>query len=163
MPPVFWVHDWQQHWQCVGLQSWQWPTQADISPFVCMDTGSGREGSVSSHDKLFRTGSKWTQSRDWRTGALAPVRPERSRASDFLLMFKYLTKQQIDTLHLRKYLRYGEDILLVHKEYTVAYRKLQSYKENHLPGVKRTGGVVVTGQPGIGMHMVFFANDVIAT
>jgi hypothetical protein len=78
---------------------------------------------------------------------------------------KYLAKQQIDSLGVRR-LRYPEDVLLVREEYTVAYSALQLYKKedaSQLLHTKRSGGVVVTGQPGIGMNlmwtMVFFADN----
>jgi hypothetical protein len=64
--------------------------------------------------------------------------------------FKYLTKQQIDSLSLRKHLCFNEDVLLVREEYKAAYTELKLCEDNHL--VERTGGMVVTGQSGIGMH-----------
>jgi hypothetical protein len=73
--------------------------------------------------------------------------------------FKYLTKKQIDSLGLRR-LGYDEVVLLVRDEYKLAYNDLCSYNKR-LKG--RRGGVVVTGQPGIGMHfsltVVSFANN----
>ncbi|KAH9035027.1 hypothetical protein EDB85DRAFT_951016 [Lactarius pseudohatsudake] len=59
--------------------------------------------------------------------------------------FQFLTEEQIDYLGLKTHLFYNEDVLLIREEYTVAYPTLRSYKKN--PG---SGGVVVTGQPGIG-------------
>ena len=59
--------------------------------------------------------------------------------------FKYLPKELIDSLGLRKYLLYDEEVLLVCEGYSVAYRDLQLLEKR-----PRCGGVVVTGQPGIG-------------
>jgi hypothetical protein len=61
--------------------------------------------------------------------------------------FKYFTEEQINTLRLRDLL-YTGDALLVRDEYEVSYKALCSYKEDSL-----IWGVVVTGQPGIGMHL----------
>lgn len=58
---------------------------------------------------------------------------------------KYLTKEQTDPLRTGLY--YREEVLLVRKDYDVTYHYIMSYKKN-----PRTGGMVVTGQPGIGMH-----------
>jgi hypothetical protein len=72
--------------------------------------------------------------------------------------FKHLTNEQILSLRLNR-LNYDEDVLLVRGEYEVTYRDLWSYNE----GAPARGGVVVTGQPGIGMHLsltvVSFADD----
>ncbi|KAH9077651.1 hypothetical protein EDB83DRAFT_2345111 [Lactarius deliciosus] len=59
--------------------------------------------------------------------------------------FQFLAKEQIDYLGLNAHFLYDEAVLLVRKEYKVAYPALRSYKTN-----LRSGGVVVTGQPGIG-------------
>ena len=50
---------------------------------------------------------------------------------------------------LRDPLFYPESILLIREEYKTLYNDLWSYK--NLP---RVGGVVVSGQPGIGMHIL---------
>ncbi|KAH8981944.1 hypothetical protein EDB86DRAFT_3129307 [Lactarius hatsudake] len=59
--------------------------------------------------------------------------------------FQFLTEEQINYLGLRDHLLYHEVTLLAREEYKVAYPTLRSYKES-----PRSGGVVVTGQPGIG-------------
>ena len=59
---------------------------------------------------------------------------------------KYLGTDQIAPL---KSLFYPEDILLVREEYKTLYDDIWSYR--NLP---RVGGVVVSGQPGIGMHIL---------
>ncbi|KAH9064626.1 hypothetical protein EDB87DRAFT_1598434 [Lactarius vividus] len=59
--------------------------------------------------------------------------------------FQFLSEEQIDYLGLRAHFLYDEAVLLVRKEYKIAYPILQSYKKT-----PRSGGVVVTGQPGIG-------------
>ena len=58
----------------------------------------------------------------------------------------YLGKDQIAPL---KSLFYPEDILLVREEYKTLYNDIWLYKNKN---VSRMGGVVVSGQPGIGMH-----------
>lgn len=68
--------------------------------------------------------------------------------------FKHLTKRQIDSLSVGEHLRYGASTLLVRNEYEVAYEVLRSYKEDKNQLVERDGGVVVTGQPGIGMRLM---------
>jgi hypothetical protein len=74
--------------------------------------------------------------------------------------FKYLAEEQIDSLKLDKLL-YNGVVLLARKEYEVAYHDLCSYKKNR--DTPNTGGVIVTGQSGIGMHLspsaVSFANN----
>jgi hypothetical protein len=64
---------------------------------------------------------------------------------------KYLTTQQIDFIGLREHLCFNEEVLLIREEYKLAYTELKSDEENHLK--ERSGGIVVTGQPGIGMHL----------
>lgn len=68
--------------------------------------------------------------------------------------FKYLSEEQIVSLKLRSLL-YHEVVLLVRQEYDVCYKDLKELQSGG-PG----GGVVVTGQPGIGTHLsltvVFF-------
>ncbi|KAH9048862.1 hypothetical protein EDB84DRAFT_1574436 [Lactarius hengduanensis] len=59
--------------------------------------------------------------------------------------FQFLSKEQIDYLGLKTDFLYSQPVLLVRNEYKVAYPTLRSYKTN-----PRSGGVVVTGQPGIG-------------
>ncbi|KAH9030527.1 hypothetical protein EDB85DRAFT_1429344 [Lactarius pseudohatsudake] len=59
--------------------------------------------------------------------------------------FQFLSNEQIDYLGLKTDFLYEEAVLLVRNEYKVAYPTLRSYKTN-----PRSGGVVVTGQPGIG-------------
>jgi hypothetical protein len=56
---------------------------------------------------------------------------------------KYFTEEQIVDLKLMRLL-YGETVLLVREEYDVCYNALKD---------SNSGGVVVTGQPGIGMHL----------
>ena len=61
---------------------------------------------------------------------------------------KYLPEEQIDSLQL-DHLSYNESILLVREEYEVAFTYLQEKKRP----CRRSAGMVVTGQPGIGMHL----------
>ena len=61
---------------------------------------------------------------------------------------KYLPEEHIDTLQL-DHLSYNESILLVREEYEVAFGHLQ---EKERPR-RRSTGMVVTGHPGIGMHL----------
>ena len=75
--------------------------------------------------------------------------------------FKYLTEKQILSLKLERLL-YNEVVLLVREEYNVCYKDLKdaySVAQEHKSG----GGVIVTGQPGIGMHLsltaIFFTNN----
>lgn len=67
--------------------------------------------------------------------------------------FKYLPKELIDSL-LVKHLRYGEDVLLVREEYKVAYRELQLLENPEDALEPRSGGIIVTGQPGIGSYLM---------
>jgi hypothetical protein len=60
---------------------------------------------------------------------------------------KYLSQNQIGPLNLRALL-YTPNVLLVRDEYELVYKDLCKYKDDK--SIKR-GGVVVTGQPGIGM------------
>ena len=63
--------------------------------------------------------------------------------------FKYLTKEQTVKLKLKQ-LQYNEKLLLVRNEYKMAYEMICLDKNNkHF----RMGGVVITGQPGAGMHL----------
>ncbi|KAH9011684.1 hypothetical protein EDB84DRAFT_1647058 [Lactarius hengduanensis] len=79
--------------------------------------------------------------------------------------FQFLAKEQIDYLGLKAHFLYDGDVLLVRNEYKVAFPTLQTYKKN-----PRSGGVVVTGQPGIGKtcflyYLLFYllsARDTIA-
>ena len=64
---------------------------------------------------------------------------------------KYLSKEHIDSLKLR-HLSYNEYVLLVREEYEVAYKYLQSWVEEEDP-YRRSVGMVVSGHPGIGMHL----------
>jgi hypothetical protein len=57
----------------------------------------------------------------------------------------YITEQKIDELGLGR-LNYDEKALLVRKEYEIAYGDLENYRATST----RSGGAVVTGQPGIG-------------
>ncbi|KAH9048878.1 hypothetical protein EDB84DRAFT_1556546 [Lactarius hengduanensis] len=59
---------------------------------------------------------------------------------------QYLKKGQIDSLGLAALL-YNESALLIRKEYKVIHDDLRSYERDP---TRRGGGVVVTGQPGIG-------------
>ncbi|KAN0136591.1 hypothetical protein V8E53_005638 [Lactarius tabidus] len=61
--------------------------------------------------------------------------------------YRYLTTQKIDELGLRA-LSYKAKILLVREEFEITYKELKDY--NKPPN--ESGGVVVTGQPGIGTH-----------
>lgn len=67
--------------------------------------------------------------------------------------FKYLPKELIDSL-LVKHFRCGEDVLLVREEYKVAYRELQLLENPEDALEPRSGGVVVTGQPGFGAYLM---------
>ncbi|KAH9030506.1 hypothetical protein EDB85DRAFT_2146652 [Lactarius pseudohatsudake] len=60
--------------------------------------------------------------------------------------FQYLKKGQIDSLGLSALL-YDESALLIRKEYKAIHDDLRSYERDP---TSRGGGVVVTGQPGIG-------------
>ena len=71
---------------------------------------------------------------------------------------KYLPEEYINSLQL-DHLSYTESILLVREEYEAAFKYLQEKK-----GARRTSaGIVITGHPGIGMHLspaaVSFANN----
>lgn len=66
----------------------------------------------------------------------------------------YLPKGLISSLGLRDNLRYGEDVLLVREEYTIALHELKLLESPTDPLEPRGGGVVVTGQPGIGAHLI---------
>ena len=74
---------------------------------------------------------------------------------------KYLPEEHIDSLQL-DHLSYNESILLVREEYEVTFSYLQSCEEKKRPQ-RRSAGMVVTGQPGIGMHLLpaalSFANN----
>ena len=59
---------------------------------------------------------------------------------------KYVSTECVEELQLR-YMYYLGDALLVRKEYHHALEELTVRAE----GRRRGGGVVVTGQPGIGM------------
>jgi hypothetical protein len=61
--------------------------------------------------------------------------------------YRYLTTQKIVELGLEA-LSYKAKILLVREEFEIAYKELKDY--NKPPN--ESGGVVVTGQPGIGTH-----------
>lgn len=63
---------------------------------------------------------------------------------------KYLPEEHIKSLKLKR-LSFDESILLVRKEYEVAFTYLQSCDEKGY--WVRTRGMAVTGQPGIGMHL----------
>ena len=71
---------------------------------------------------------------------------------------KYLSEEHIDSLKLDR-LSYNESVLLVREEYEIAFTYLQ---EKKCPR-RRSAGMVVTGHPGIGMHLspaaVSFANN----
>jgi hypothetical protein len=60
----------------------------------------------------------------------------------------YLPEDLINTLGL-DVLLYHDTFLLVRKEYEATYREISRYKENPM-----SGGVVITGQPGIGVHLL---------
>ncbi|KAH9169343.1 hypothetical protein EDB89DRAFT_1478125 [Lactarius sanguifluus] len=60
--------------------------------------------------------------------------------------FQYLKEEQIDSLGLGALL-YNESALLIRKEYKVVHDDLRLYERDLS---RRGGGVVVTGQPGIG-------------
>ena len=59
---------------------------------------------------------------------------------------KYLPKAQVDHLQIG-YLGYLEEVLLIRKEHIFAMNNLTS------KSLRKGGGVVVTGQPGIGMDL----------
>ena len=61
---------------------------------------------------------------------------------------KYIPQTSVDELGLRD-LGYNERCLLVRHEFISALDHLTSMSSND-----RSGGVVVTGQPGIGMHCI---------
>ena len=74
---------------------------------------------------------------------------------------KYLPEEHIDNLQL-DHLSLNASVLLVREEYEVAFRHLPSCEEKkRLRG--RSAGMVITGQSGIGMHLlpatVFFSNN----
>jgi hypothetical protein len=62
---------------------------------------------------------------------------------------KYLPEEHISSLKLKR-LSFDESVLLVREEYEVAFTYLQSQEEME---ARFSGGMVVTGQPGIGMHL----------
>jgi hypothetical protein len=62
---------------------------------------------------------------------------------------KYLSNEHIDSLQLER-LSYNEPVLLIREEYGLACEYLQS--QEGLEQRVRKGGMVVTGQPGIGAH-----------
>jgi hypothetical protein len=65
--------------------------------------------------------------------------------------WKYVPKEQIHSLEIQK-LGYDEgDGLLVRKEYEAAYKMDMFKSENALK--LGCGGIVVTGQPGIGVFL----------
>ena len=74
---------------------------------------------------------------------------------------KYMPEEHINSLKLG-HLSYNKSILLVRKEYEVAFTYFQSCEEKNRPQ-RMSAGMVVTGQPGIGMHLlpavVSFANN----
>jgi hypothetical protein len=74
---------------------------------------------------------------------LDPVGPDCGK-------LKYFSQNQIGRLNLKP-LRYLKEALLVRDEYEVVYEDLCSYKDK---ARLRGGGVVVTGQPGIGMLLL---------
>ena len=61
---------------------------------------------------------------------------------------KYLPEEHIETLKL-DHLSYNESILLVREEYEVAFEYLQEKERLR----RRSAGMVVSGHPGIGMHL----------
>ena len=63
--------------------------------------------------------------------------------------FKHLSQNRLSSLRL-DLLQYDEDVILVREEYKTVYKDLVSYQDGRQK--TRSGGVVVTGQPGIGMH-----------
>ena len=62
---------------------------------------------------------------------------------------KYLPEEHIDSLQL-DHLSYNESALLVREEYEIAFRYLQEKKTPR----RRSAGMVITGHPGIGMHLL---------
>jgi hypothetical protein len=76
-------------------------------------------------------------------------------------IIKYFTRDQIVSLKLKRLL-YKEVVLLVRHEYDVCYKDLKV--AHHVAHENESGGgVIVTGQPGIGMHLsltaIFFTNN----
>lgn len=63
---------------------------------------------------------------------------------------KYLTREQVIELKLTN-LQYDEEVLLVRHEYKTACKAIWLDKTQTVMG-SRKGGVIVTGQPGAGMH-----------
>jgi hypothetical protein len=61
---------------------------------------------------------------------------------------KYLPAAQVDYLQI-KHLGYPEQVLLIRTEYILSMNKFTS------KSLCEGGGVVITGQPGIGMDIVF--------
>ena len=64
---------------------------------------------------------------------------------------KYLPEEYINSLQLG-HLSYNESVLLVREEYEVTFRYLQSCEEKKEPR-RKSASMVVTGHPGIGMHL----------
>ena len=71
---------------------------------------------------------------------------------------KYLPEEHIGSLQLG-HLSYNESVFLVREEYEVTFGYLQEKNRT----LRRSAGMVVTGQPSIGMHLspaaVSFANS----
>jgi len=59
--------------------------------------------------------------------------------------FKYFSKPRLEYLKFNL-MDYFEDVLLIRDEYLAAYNTLEKWFSSGVTG----GGVVVTGQPGIG-------------
>jgi hypothetical protein len=66
-----------------------------------------------------------------------------AESSGTTVSYSYFTSALIEKLHLFL-LKFQEEILLVREEYVTAYDVMKSWSSSH------KGGVVITGQPGIG-------------
>ena len=71
--------------------------------------------------------------------------------------YRYLTTKRIVDLGL-KGLFYNVKVLLVRKGFQVAYKNLEDYKA--ISSSSSIGGVVVTGQPGIGEYLLPTADSI---
>jgi hypothetical protein len=68
--------------------------------------------------------------------------------------FKYFSEQLLQDLQFGR-MDYHEKVLLIREEYVTTYNTLESWSG----GISAGGGVVVTGQPGIGASRPYHSCD----